>query len=239
MDNFLGFWLGTIALSVEIDFSTDLKMLKDVYDAGYKIKTENLDRYNNLSVPDGEQDTSNFNLLTIIVPIINILEMSRQRFEYDKNKEDFINMLELSGALEVMSPLEKEIYDKHPNVLSALFLNTKVAIRLNKANVIEIRTDKENGDIYYEVGNDFSDIRILKATGDMKKLSNNAQIEKVKSTIYNLVEDCVLKFMKEIGYTNETKDEEFLQYAKKEFMDYALEELNKENNIKVKKRTRR
>ena len=238
MDNFLGFWLGTIALSFGIDFSTDLKMLKDVYDAGYKIKTENLDRYNNLSTLDGDNDTSKLDILTKIVPMINIMEVSRQRVEYNKNRENLLNMLDISGALEEMTPLEKEVYQKHQSVVGAILLDIMVAKRLNKSNVIEIRTDKEYGDIYYETGENIDDIKVLKTTGDMAKLSVYAQTERVKSAIYGLVEQCVLDFMKEIGYTDIT-DKELFEYAKKEFMDYALSELNKANNMKVKTKTRK
>lgn len=240
MDEFLGFWLSTVVLSAGFNISNDLVIIKDIYDSGCKINMENIDRYDIASnnTLDNQYDSCNYTMFTLLVPIINMLEVSKQRFDYNKNRKDFLELLYTLGIIEEMTPLEKEIYQKHPNIFNALLLDLLVENRIKNANVIEIRTNNEYGDIYYEMGENISEIKILMATGDMVKISTDAQIERVKSAIYGLINQCVDDFMHEIGYDNST-DDEFRQQMKKQFMEYALELLTKQEKNKSKKRTRK
>lgn len=240
MDNFLGFWISTIILSAGFNISNDLKAIKDIYESGHKINMNNIDKFDSIDNPSEHNLNNNYNsnILTILIPIINMLEATRERLDYYKNKYDFLELLYTLGIIEEMTDLEKEIYFKHPSIFSAIFLETLVSLRINKSNVIEIRTDNEYGDIYYEYGENISEIKILKATGDMAKISTSAQIEKVKNAIYGYVEQCVDNFMQEIEYKNNVTDE-LKDEIKKEFIEYAFTLLNAQEKKKNKKRTRK
>lgn len=172
---FLIFWLGTSIASFGMEIANELRMFKDVADAGYKIDMERLTELGKELNPNATKVT----LLSILVPGVNIMQVFQRANQYNNIRAMVLDQLHVIDALEEMTETEKEEYLKNPTGFNALFINLKKKIRLAQATSLEITVGEESSKIYYELGATLNDITILKVEGSASKLTEEEQKQMV------------------------------------------------------------
>ena len=150
-------------------------MFKDIADAGYKVDVKRLSELGKQLNPNATKAT----LLSMLIPIFNVLQVFLRTIQYNNVRPMILDQLSAIDALEEMSEMEKQEYLKKPTGLNALLVPLKVEIRLAKASSIKIKNDNENSEIFYEMGESFGDITILKVNGDASRLTTDEQKKKI------------------------------------------------------------
>lgn len=172
-------WISTVAASFCIELTNELKMFKDVADAGYKI---NIDRLSDLS-KKLNPDASKITLLSMLIPIFNIIQVFERITKYNNIRPMLLDQLSVIDALEEMSEIEKQEYLKKPTGLNAILVPFKLEVRIAKAYSVKIENDNEKSEIFYEIGDSLDDITILKVAGDAYRLTEAEQKKKVIEAI--------------------------------------------------------
>ena len=172
-------WISTVAASFCIELTNELRMFKDVADAGYKI---NIDRLSDLS-KKLNPDASKITLLSMLIPIFNIIQVFERITKYNNIRPMLLDQLSIIDALEEMSEIEKQEYQKRPTGLNAILVPFKLEVRIAKADSVKIENDNEKSEIFYEIGDSLDDITILKVAGDAYRLTEAEQKKKVIETI--------------------------------------------------------
>lgn len=172
-------WISTVAASFCIELTNELKMFKDVADAGYKI---NIDRLSDLS-KKLNPDASKITLLSMLIPIFNIIQVFERITKYNNIRPMLLDQLSVIDALEEMSEIEKQEYLKKPTGLNAILVPFKLEVRIAKADSVKIENDNEKSEIFYEIGDSLDDITILKVAGDAYRLTEAEQKKKVIEAI--------------------------------------------------------
>ena len=172
-------WISTVAASFCIELTNELRMFKDVADAGYKI---NIDRLSDLS-KKLNPDASKITLLSMLIPIFNIIQVFERITKYNNIRPMLLDQLSIIDALEEMSEIEKQEYQKRPTGLNAILVPFKLEVRIAKADSVKIENDNEKSEIFYEIGDSLDDITILKAAGDAYRLTEAEQKKKVIEAI--------------------------------------------------------
>lgn len=174
-------WISTVAASFCIELTNELRMFKDVADAGYKI---NIDRLSDLS-KKLNPDASKITLLSMLIPIFNIIQVFERITKYNNTRPMLLDQLSIIDALEEMSEIEKQEYLKKPTGLNAILVPFKLEARIAKADSVKIENDNEKSEIFYEIGDSLDDITILKVAGDASRLTEAEQKKKVIEVIKN------------------------------------------------------
>lgn len=172
-------WISTVAASFCIELTNELRMFKDVADAGYKI---NIDRLSDLS-KKLNPDASKITLLSMLIPIFNIIQVFERITKYNNTRPMLLDQLSIIDALEEMSEIEKQEYQKRPTGLNAILVPFKLEVRIAKADSVKIENDNEKSEIFYEIGDSLDDITILKVAGDAYRLTEAEQKKKVIEAI--------------------------------------------------------
>lgn len=172
-------WISTVAASFCIELTNELRMFKDVADAGYKI---NIDRLSDLS-KKLNPDASKITLLSMLIPIFNIIHVFERITKYNNIRPMLLDQLSIIDALEEMSEIEKQEYLKKPTGLNAILVPFKLEVRIAKADSVKIENDNEKSEIFYEIGDSLDDITILKVAGDAYRLTEAEQKKKVIEAI--------------------------------------------------------
>lgn len=181
---FLILWLGTSITSFCMEIANELKIFKDVADAGYKIDIERISELNQLN-PNASKNT----FLSMLIPIFNVMQVFQRAIQYNNTRYILLDSLNVMDVLEEMSEIEKQEYLRKPTGLNALLIPLKTEIRLAKATSIEINNKNENSKITFEIGKSFDDITILKVTGDASKLTLEEQKKKIISVYRKIDQD--------------------------------------------------
>ena len=168
---FLVLWLGTIVASFGLEIANELRMLKDVADAGYKINMERLSEIHKQI----NQDVPNTTLRSMLIPVLNVMLVFQRTVQYYQVRPMIISQLSVIDALEEMSEIEKTEYLKKPTGLNALIIHTKAEIRLLNAKKIQIKDGNDYSEFYYEMGESLDDITILKVSGSASRLTVEEQ----------------------------------------------------------------
>lgn len=105
-----------------------------------------------------------------------------------------LDQLNVIDALEEMSEIEKTEYLKNPTGLNALIVPLELEKRLSKAKSIKINDGNEHSEIYYEMGESFDDITILKVSGSASRLTVEEQKQKVVETWKIVVQAVMEKY---------------------------------------------
>ncbi len=171
---FLVLWLVTTIASFSIELANELRMYKDVVDAGYKVDVKRLSELEKQLNLNATKTT----LLSLIIPIFNMMQVFQRITQYNKVRPVIVDKLRLINALEEMSEIEKAEYLKNPTILNALVVHLKSNIRLSKAASIKISDGNDYSMIYYEIGESF-DITILKVSGSASRLTVEEQKKKI------------------------------------------------------------
>lgn len=177
-------WLGTCIASVGMKLANELRVFKDVADAGYKIDVNKLLECGNQLNPNASKVTS----LSMLIPIFNMMQVFQKIIQYNNIRPLVLDQLNVIGALEEMSEIEKAEYLRKPTGLNALMVLLKSEIRLARANSIKISNDDGISEIYYKMGNSLDDITILKVTGSATRLTVEEQKKQVVETLETLVQ---------------------------------------------------
>ncbi len=172
---FLILWLGTSIASFGMETANELRMLKDVADAGYKVDVKRLSELGKQLNPNATKVT----LLSMLIPIFNVIQVFQRTIQYNNVRPMILDQLSIIDALEEMSEIEKTEYKKKPTGLNALVVPLKSEIRLSKATSIKINDGNEHSEIYYEWSESLDDITILKVSGSASRLTVEEQKKKV------------------------------------------------------------
>jgi len=201
---FLLFWLGTSVTSFCMEMANELRMFKDVADAGYKIDLKRMSELQKQLVPNASKIT----FLSMLIPIFNIMQVFKNTIQYNNIRPMILDQLCAINVLEEMSEIEKQEYLKKPTALNALIVPLKIEVRLAKASSINFKEDDVTGEIYFEWNNrkSLSDITILKSTGDISKLSIEEQKIKIIEAYKALVEEGVKKYGDVDGLINAVRN---------------------------------
>lgn len=172
-------WISTVITSVGMEVAQELKIFKDIADLGYKLNFDKIsemeDEFNK-----GYLSSSNKAILELFIPIYNMISVLERTVEYASSRESFLQQLKFMNCIEGMSKFEYEEYQKKPTGLNAVIVPLMYEKRLKNAKVLKIINDYDTSLIYYEIGNTFEDITILKATGQANLMPLFRQKEKVK-----------------------------------------------------------
>lgn len=189
---FLLFCLGTSVTSFCMEMANELRMFKDVADAGYKIDLRRMSELQKQLLPDAAKIT----FLSMLIPIFNIMQVFKNTIQYNNIRPMILDQLSAMDVLEEMSEIEKQEYLKKPSSLNALIVPLKTEIRLAKASSIKIEDGDVTGEIYFEWHNrkSLSDITILKSTGDISKLPINEQKIKIIEAYKAVIEEGIKKY---------------------------------------------
>ena len=204
---FLIFWLGTSIASIVMEFSNELRMFKDVADAGYKIDVKRLSELSKQLNPDASKAT----LLSMLIPIFNIMHVLQRTIQYNNVRGMVLDQLNVMDALEEMSEIEKQEYLKKPTGLNALLVPLKNEVKVSRALSIEYDEGNEKSKIYFEMGKNFDDIIILKVTGPASKLTIEEQKEKVNEIHKKLAEGIIRKFGDKDSFLTAMKNNENIE----------------------------
>lgn len=195
---FLVLWIGTSITSFCMEMANELRMFKDVADAGYKIDTRRLSNLSKQLNPNASKAT----LLSMLIPIFNIMQVFQRTVQYNNARPMILDQLNVMDALEEMSEIEKLEYQKKPTGLNALLIPLKAKIRLSKAASIKIETDTEKSEIFYEMDDSLENITILKVNGDASRLTVDEQKKKVIEAWKIIVSAGMEKYGDEESFTN-------------------------------------
>lgn len=187
---FLVIWLEMVIASFGMEMASELKLFKDVADAGYKIDTKRLAELQEQLYP-GE---TNAILLSMLIPIFNVMKVFERMMQYNNARPIILSQLNVLDALEEMSEVEKMEYLKNPTGLNALIVPLKLEKRLEKATSIKINDDNEHGEIYYEKGKSLDDITILKVSGSVSRLTAEEQKKKIIEAQRNASQEEIKKY---------------------------------------------
>lgn len=180
---FLIIWLSTVAVSFGMEIANELRMFKDVADAGYKIDIRRLSDLSKQLNPNASKAT----LLSMLIPIFNIMQVFQRAVQYNNARPMILDQLNVMDALEEMSEIENQEYQKKPTGLNALLIPLKDEIRISKAASIKIETDTEKSEIFYEMDDSLENITILKVNGDASRLTVDEQKNKIEEAYKNLI----------------------------------------------------
>lgn len=176
---FLAIWIGTVAASFAMEMANEFRIFKDVADAGYKIDVQRLSELQKQINPDATKIT----LLSMLVPIFNILDVFQRTIQYNNARPMLLDQLSVTGVLEEMSDYEKKEYAKKPTGLNALIVPLKSESRLSKATKITIKGVFGDSDVYFEMNDSLDDIVIINVTGPVSRLTADEQKKKVIETL--------------------------------------------------------
>lgn len=172
-------WLITIIASFIMEISQEMRIFKDVADAGYKMDIKRLSELSSQLNPNIKKA----NLISFLIPFYNILTVMKNTIVYNNYRNIILDQLSVIDALEEMSEQELLEYSKKRTGFNAIKVALNTEIRLSRAKMISIKDSK----IYFETGD--NGIEILKVEGRASKLTLEEQIQLVKSVMYELIKD--------------------------------------------------
>jgi hypothetical protein len=180
---YITLWLGTIVISICMDVANDMKIFKDLADAGYKFDLSNL-----------SEVKTRIGVLPMLIPIYNILINFKNTMQYNNSRFMLLDELRIKDILVEMSDYEKQEYLKKPTGFNAMIVPIKAEEKLKCAPSIVIEDNNGTSEIYFELGNSLDDINILKVNGAVVRMSNDEQKQLVKDSCVSLYEDGIKKY---------------------------------------------
>lgn len=224
---FLVLWVSTSITSFCMEMANELRMFKDVADAGYKIDVRRLSDLNKQLNPNASKAT----ILSMLIPIFNIMQVFQRTIQYNNVRPMMLDQLNVMDVLEEMSEIEKQEYQKKPTGLNALLIPLKVEIRLSKAASIKIDTGTEKSEIFYEIDDSLENITILKVNGAASRLTEDEQKKKVIEAWKNIVSAGMEKYGDEGSFVNALRNNTNLDLShssddKKEVVAKPMQELS-------------
>lgn len=210
-------WFGTIIVSFCTEIANELRVVKDVVDAGYKIDMERMLELEKQINPSLSK-TSNFMLL---VPIFNIMKVFEKVIQYNNMRPMVLEELNAIDALLELSEREKQEYLRKPTMFRALLIQLKSDMGLNKTSYIKITDGDEVGEIFFEYGQSLDDITVLKASGVVSKLTEEEQKQKVMEAMIEVAHSFIAaetkEFVEEVRRNDDANLSTGLENEKEDF----------------------
>ena len=168
-------WLVTVIASFGMEISHELRVFKDIANAGYKY---NLKRVNELS-EYFNSDTLKKTLISLLVIGYNIFYVFDKANKYNNARPMLLSQLDVAGVLEEMTDEEKKEYLKEPTGFNAIKIQIKSERKLKGVQTLEIEKKNEKGKIIYKFNDTYDDVTVLKATGTLSRLTLEEQKKRV------------------------------------------------------------
>ncbi len=235
-------YVGTCIASIVMEISNELRLFKDAGKAGYKVNLYKLSEEQKENYPN----LTKLKLLPLFIPILNILQVSKNVIDYNQSKPVLLDQLKIEGILEEMTEEEKEMFKRKETALNALIISTDIDEEEDNISTIKFDDENEKSEIMYILGESFDDVIILHVEGDAAKLPLNKQKEKVSNylkeetarliEIYSMDED--YDSIDPDSYLEDNKDNIKKRKKKLEDLKHQLIDENnpsKEKNAQKKK----
>ena len=103
---FLIIWLSTVAVSFGMEIANELRMFKDVADAGYRVDVNRLSELGKQLNPN----SVNVTLLSLLMPVVNIMYVFQRAIQYNNVRPMILDQLNVIYVLKEMTELEKIEY---------------------------------------------------------------------------------------------------------------------------------
>lgn len=249
--NLITFWVATIIGSFGAQFVNELRLFKDVADAGYKVDMQRMKDFQNRVMPN----TKKINILSLFMPIFNIAYVCKNIINYNNNRPMILDQLNAIGVLEEMTGYEKREYLRKPTALNAIIIPLKIDIKLKNAITITVTNDDGTNKYYCELNKEKAEINLLKVEGPLADLSFDEQEKKFLEEIsraFKYVKDNYGSFenyqkslnntSKDIVKTQSTNTDmktKELDDVKKEEFETKEKPTDEQENIKVFKKVKK
>ena len=209
---FFVIWLGTVVASVGMEISNELRIFKDIADAGYKC---NLKRVNELS-ENLNPNSSGIAIVSLLVPGYNIFYVLDKTNKYNNARPMLLSQLDIAGVLEEMTDEEKKEYLKEPTGFNAIKIQIKLERKLKGVQTLEIEKKNEKGKIIYKFNDTYDDVTVLKATGTLSRLTLEEQKKRVMDSWKEFVTSGVEQYGGEEEFIKALHNNSSLHIEKKE-----------------------
>ena len=193
---FIIFAMGTIVLSITAELANELRLFKDIADAGYIRDSKKLDELKKEINPNGTKIT----FASLLLPIYNIFVVVKNINNYNIVRPQILSILKTSGLLEEMSEEERKEYAKNPIGFHAFVMEAAREIEqaepaYNKVVVIEYADEFGLNKITYDIGRNLNNLTVVDVSGP---LENTWQGDK-REDIENKLKQFLLKGIKRKG----------------------------------------
>ena len=193
---FIIFAMGTIVLSITAELANELRLFKDIADAGYIRDSKKLDKLKKEINPNGTKIT----FASLLLPIYNIFVVVKNINNYNIVRPQILSILKTSGLLEEMSEEERKEYAKNPIGFHAFVMEVAREIEqaepaYNKVVVIEYIDEFGLNKITYDIGRNLNNLTVVDVSGP---LENTWQSDK-REDIENKLKQFLLKGIKRKG----------------------------------------
>lgn len=181
---FIIFAMGTIALSFVAELTNELRLFKDIADAGYIRDSKKLDELKKEINPNGTKIT----FASLLLPIYNILSVARNINNYNMVRPQILSILRTSGLLEEMTEEERKEYAKNPTGFHAFVMEVAREIEqeepaYNKVVVIEYADEFGLNKITYDIGRNLNNLTVVDVLGPLKKSWQSDKREDIENKL--------------------------------------------------------
>lgn len=185
---YLAFYIITIIASFVMKLTNELRIFKDVADAGYKIDMKRVNELNNSLNLDHNSN------LEMFIPILNIIRVMESTMQYNSVRPMILDQFNTLDCLQEMSKSEREGYLKKPTALNAILINV-ISEAKKESGIMKINFKDEHGQnqICFRFS-ESNDIVIVSANGVAANLTVEEQTEKVSQYLSSMLDAGVNKY---------------------------------------------
>ena len=217
---YLLLYLMSVLITVGGEVAIAFKMIKEIADQGYKFNLERLKEFS---------DMSTLYKYIFLVPILNIVFLMVAKYEYDSYGFIMLDQFRVLDMLEKMDKEEQEVYNKHPNAITAIAIEEIVSSLKELEHKKEVKNElpintlriDDISEIKFTIDQD-ANIKIIELSKDLEK--GNINEASLKVFIY-----------KKLGETLRTAKEktvfENYQDLKKDNINVKIESNKNDNSI--------
>ena len=208
-------WLGTVIASVGMEISHELRVFKDIADAGYKYNLKRVNELSELS-ENFSFDALKKTLISLLVIGYNIFYVFDKANKYNNARPMLLSQLDVAGVLEEMTDEEKKEYLKEPTGFNAIKIQIKSESKKKDVHTFVIKNKNEKGKIFYKFNDTYDDVTVLKATGTLSRLTLEEQKKRVMDSWKEFVTSGVEQYGGEEEFIKALKSNNNLHIEKKE-----------------------
>lgn len=114
--NFYVWWIISIFVCIGMRVQFAFKVIKDIANAGYKFKLENLSKI----IKEINPNMRTLNKIKLLIPGFNILDTLILPYQYNQKSAYLIDGLRTLNTIEAMSEEEFKQYQENPKIITAL-----------------------------------------------------------------------------------------------------------------------
>jgi len=191
-------WIGSSLASFGVILSSVFDVFKMAADDGYAIDSEELSKIAN----EMGSNYSKAFTLSMLIPVVNIVLSFWFKGQIKSQIAQVLDQYYVLGALREMTPFEKKQYEKNTTGLNAMITSANYKVSLENAEVIII-DDYFKSEVFFEVGEHFENITILKVTGPLARMSEKEQKDIVNKARYKKLHSKVAELLFETTDPND------------------------------------